>query len=406
MSDAFLRHRLVPFVVLLAVTLTASAEAKAPKPPSQPAPLADAQPVSGCATCETWFPILEATVGDDVLVAWHPLHDDLNIQLDRFGTDGFTTGHVATLTATQFLEFCGAERDGDEWLAAWRVGGTFNLRRFSDGGAPATPVIQTNADTPAGQQDRALTLRARDGRVLLAWERVAGSGAVNSVLAAWFDRDGNRVTEPAVVGESFGLVNNLTCIRPDGSAVVAFNVQGEPPPPAGAPAVGLAIRRLGADGRPLGATTLLAAPAHLAGGRTFAVACSKDGSYTALWSTATAPAKKGTDVVWQRFDAAGKAKGKVQLLNSGLDGDQFGPKIIVRPDGSFLVTWLSVEAGADVVKGRRFTAQGKPQGNDFVLRSGEPGTVEFPIVIAPPEGGRFALGWWERRVGLLQWFRD
>jgi hypothetical protein len=241
--------------------------------------------------------------------------------------------------------------------------------------------------------------------VLAAWNRISSEDAVNPLLAAWFDAAGARLSEPTTFGESFGRVGSDACVRPDGSAVVVHGLLGEPPLPLGHSPTGVAMRRIGPDGSPLGATVLLTPPSANPFGRTFDVVCLGDGSFVVAWSSSTAPAKKGSDVVWLRFDAAGKARGKARLLATGLDGDQTQPRLLVRSNGSLLATWLSRDAAGDRIVGRLFNAQGKAQGKDFVLRTGAAGSLEFPSTAAG-EGTHFALGWWENRRGLLRWFGD
>jgi hypothetical protein len=391
---------------LLAFTVasTMATLATAKKPPAAPHPLSDAVAVSGCSDCETWWPQLSSGAGDEVLVGWHGLHDDTHVTLDRFGADGARAGNVGTLSSSEFLEFLGSRRDGDGWVAGWRVGNQTMLRRFDAGGA-AGQAAMLALDAPAGGQDRGITLAARDGRVLAAWNRIGSDDGVNPLLAAWFDAGGSRLSDPAIFGESFGRVGSDACVRPDGSAVVVHGLLGEPPLPAGHSPTGVVVRRIDADGAPLGAAVLLTPPSANPFGRTFDVACLGDGSFAVAWSSNTAPAKKGSDVVWLRFDAAGKARGKALRLATGLDGDQTQPRLLLRGNGSLLATWLSRDGAGDRIVGRLFNAQGKALGKDFVLHTAAAGSLDFPSTAAG-EGSHFALGWWQNRRGLLRWFGD
>ena len=386
----------------LAVLLAAAVPAK--KPPAAPHPISDAVAVSGCADCETWWPILAPGSGDEVLVAWHGLHDDTHVTFDRFGADGVLAGNVATIGASDFIELTGVVRDGDGWVVSWRVGNQFFLRRFAaDGGSSGAAGLSLGAG--AGQQDRGIGIAGGEGRLLATWNRVSSDDAVNPLLAAWFDAGGARLSEPATFGESFGRVGSDSCVRPDGSAVVVHGLLGEPPLPLGHSPTGLVVRRIGADGAPLGAAVLLTPPSPNPFGRTFDIVCLGDGSYAVAWSSSTPPAKKGSDVVWLRFDAAGKARGKAQLLASDLAGDQTQPRLLLRSNGSLLATWLSRDAAGDRIVGRLFNAQGKALGKDFVLRTAAADSLDFPRATAG-EGSHFALAWWENRRGMLRWFGD
>src|SRR6185503_9999216 len=119
-------------------------------------------------------------------------------------------------------------------------------------------------------------------------------------------------------------------------------------------------------------------------------------SFIVAWNSNQKPAKKGFDILWQRFDGAGKPKGKPAVLNAGTAGDQFEPTLLVQPDGTVLAVWNDGADGGSVLTGRWIAGNGKLLGGDFDLLAAEPGEAAHrPRLALLPDTGRFALVWWE-----------
>ncbi|HXT21634.1 MAG TPA: hypothetical protein VN923_12860 [Thermoanaerobaculia bacterium] len=392
---------------LLALTTMAAAPDKAKVPPP-PTPLGDPMAPDGCLSCETYAP--RAYPGDgEMLVAWHGLHDDTHVVLDRFTADG-PQGNVATLSGNgNLLHFAGAVRDGEGWLASWWVGDRISIRRFDAGGA-AGPEVEVNSGRPPGASEGAVTISGRDGRALVAWARSQDIHGINQLLTQMHDGGGGRVSGPEVVFEGYGYLVHAACARPDGSTVMAWQDQIEPTRDDSATPKGLVFGILDAEGRLARGPFRLVAPGALPAelSASPSVACAGDGSFAVIWHTNLKPlAKQGFDVVWQRFDAAGKPKGKAARVNSGLGGDQVTPRLLARGDGSYLATWVSREANP-LIEGRRLGGNGKAQGNDFLLYGGPTESRYFGdhTTAAPVEGGGFVLAWWQDLSGRMRWFRD
>lgn len=402
-----------PFVPLLLLfgslagspALADGVEAK----PASPRPLSEIVTVSGCDSCETWWPRLFPTGAAGVLVGWHLLHDDLHFTLDRYDTGGVLQESLATVGGREFLQIGGALQRGGEVLFTATEPNRIYLEVLRPGEPPPDLLSPINAPGP-GETDSGGESWARGDRALVVWTRVENEGSRSSVLAQFHAGSGDRLAGPIVVGESFGASVPRGCLLPNGGAVVAWALYDQPRLPAGITPVGVAVRRLAPDGSPVGSATIVAPPdlQPLSVDAGHAVACAADGSYFVAWTTIRSPAKQGWDVVLQRFDKLGRRRGLPRVVNSNLPGDQLQPILLPRANGSLLVVWESPGSdGTRVLAGRRVNSAGAPLGKDFILHTASAGVDRGLFAsLADLTGSRFALGWWEGRRALLRTFAD
>src|SRR6188508_1744590 len=106
-----------------------------------------------------------------------------------------------------------------------------------------------------------------------------------------------------------------------------------------------------------------------------AAAFDRAGGFVVVWSSYKGSAAL-TEVVGQRYDATGLRVGAEFAVNATPAGFQYanqvGTPIAMRPDGRFVVVWSDVTAAPSHVRGRRFDANGLPQGAEFQVDLGVP----------------------------------
>jgi hypothetical protein len=125
-----------------------------------------------------------------------------------------------------------------------------------------------------------------------------------------------------------------------------------------------------------------------------AVSMNDSGAFVVVWRS---PYRDGSwdGVIGQRFDTSGTPVGPEFVVNAATLGFQVRPKVALAEDGRFVVVWVGSAQGEVYggVFGRRFDADGNPQGRDFPLSES---SVELsgsdPAVDMSPSG-QFVVAW-------------
>jgi len=122
------------------------------------------------------------------------------------------------------------------------------------------------------------------------------------------------------------------------------------------------------------------------------VAVAPSGDFVVVWQTGGGFQRGKTSRVWIRlFRADGTPKGgRLRVSNSR--ANELLPRLAMRPDGSFLVVWQGGSLDDTSVFGRRFTADGRPASERFILSSNTEGSQSTPAVAFTPDGG-FVAAW-------------
>jgi hypothetical protein len=119
------------------------------------------------------------------------------------------------------------------------------------------------------------------------------------------------------------------------------------------------------------------------------VAAAADGSFVATWYSEHAVPG---GVYARRFDASGTPLGPEFRVNSAAFNGQI-PKLAGDPSGRFVVVWASYQDGDQSgIFGRRYDAQGNPQGPEFRVNTYTTGAQGWPEV-AVQANGDFAVVW-------------
>ncbi|AAV93680.1 type I secretion target repeat protein [Ruegeria pomeroyi DSS-3] len=152
------------------------------------------------------------------------------------------------------------------------------------------------------------------------------------------------------------------------------------------------VRAFDIDGTPRGPMAQL--DLTTAGKQVFPEAVGvENGGLVAVWTSGTGDGS-GTSVKMRLVDGNGVPQGREIQVNQYTPSDQQEPAIARLDDGSVIVVWHS--KGQDGSEGsiiaRHFSAQGVPQGNEFIVNVTRAGEQTLPTVVALNEGG-FVVAW-------------
>lgn len=128
----------------------------------------------------------------------------------------------------------------------------------------------------------------------------------------------------------------------------------------------------------------------------------QDDSFLLMWANwgSSAEAVTGFDVRAQLFHSG--VGGDVFTVNTTLAGAQSQPQAANLGDGRFVIVWSSVDPEqADLgaaIKGQLFLADGRMDGDEFMVASGETADNVNPAVVVMADG-RFLVSWYAYRLG-------
>lgn len=309
----------------------------------------------------------------------------------RFDAAGSPVGGQLTVDAGDFATgpapaVAGLHAGG--FVVAWQEtvegrGADIFAQRYDAAGSPVGAKSLVNAGTALDQQaPRVLALS--DGGYAIAWLGPDGSG--NGVFCQRFDAAGapmgtqTRVNTPGTTDTPAGASQQsgaeLVAFA-DGGYLVAWNST------SGA-ASDVQAQRFDSSGAAMGGERLIRANASMAD-------AAADGGFVVLW-------RDGTDGAYsaQRFDAAGHPGALVQV-GSGLSD----PALSTLPDGGLVVTWESFSAGSSEIMSQRFDAAGQRVGGPSQVNARPALYQENPAVATLADGacvlayetwGEFSLG--------------
>ena len=131
------------------------------------------------------------------------------------------------------------------------------------------------------------------------------------------------------------------------------------------------------------------------------VAALDDGSFVVVWrdqvsAPATPPNPNGSNILAQRYDAAGAAIGGEFLVNTQATGNQVRPQVGGIDGGGFVVAWSDASGVSDgsfsSVNAQIFNSGGGKVGSELVVNSQAFSTQSFPAIGRLTNGG-FVVTW-------------
>lgn len=262
--------------------------------------------------------------------------------------------------------------------------------------------FQVNEYTALWQSEPAVANFPKGGFVV-AWQS-AGSFAddddVTSIQVRRFDSAGRGLNERE---EQVNVYSTLDQNRPavatdlEGNFVVVWESWGS----FGTDQEGYSIqtRRFSSVGEPLdGQEFQVNTYVHMSQQRA-AVAASPEGDFVVVWDSW---GSDGSDAIAysvqaRRFSATGEPKDPLDLqVNTYTTNSQFYSSVAMRPDGGFVVVWMSGESAQTdrgTIQARRFGADGIPlDATEFRVDTLNEGAVWRPVVASAPNG-RFVVAW-------------
>lgn len=394
--------------VLLAASLLA-APAK-PKPPANPRAEGPAFAVSSCAGCVRPSASVAGIAPGTFTVQWtdptvSPIKGVFRtFDLKRHGGPERRIGD----SQSQGLGVAALARG---FVLGWREQPrNLFVRTLDPAGNPSGDPIHVNPGHPTNVDEDTPSLAATlDGRFLVVWDRVqeqTNTRGPSSIMARRGDLSGALGPE-VTLGTSAANAAPIACSHPSGSSVVAWTRRNQVPTEADPEVpLGISLHRLAADGSPEGGLVEVLAPEEE--GRTLgiALACAPDGGFVLAWQTARSPAESGTDVVLQRFNAAGERIGGPFRVNALTAVNQTSPALLYESGGRLLIAWASATGAKPEIRGRRMSADGQLVGKELVLIKSKAGAeVQAPALAQVGERGRFVVVWKEGGVYSARIFR-
>jgi hypothetical protein len=122
------------------------------------------------------------------------------------------------------------------------------------------------------------------------------------------------------------------------------------------------------------------------------IAANSDGRFVVVW-------QNGKNIFAQRFDAARAPVGSEFRANSNTVGIRQRPVASFDGAGGFVVAWTSndqagagLDGSGDGVFGRRFAANGEPDGGDFLVNGVTSRSQRNPSIVRDPDAS-FMVAW-------------
>jgi len=251
-------------------------------------------------------------------------------------------------------------------------------QRYAANGVRAGVEFRVNTSTEGSQQDPSVAGLSGGGFVV-AW---AADQNNISIYGQRYDVAGAPVGTEFLIGGPLASVPVVAALA-DGGFVVVWQARDQN-------AEGVFGQRFTADGSRAGA----AFPVN-----TFtlgtqdrpSVAGLIDGGFVVTWESDGRDGS-GWGIYGQRYDMTGAALGVEFRVNTHRADDQVLPVLAGLTDGSFVVVWMSEDGSDYGIYGRRYAADGSPEGKQFRINRTTVGNQGLPSV-APLDDGGFVVAW-------------
>jgi UDP-3-O-[3-hydroxymyristoyl] glucosamine N-acyltransferase len=205
---------------------------------------------------------------------------------------------------------------------------------FDRSGNPLVDSFRVNSRV-AGNQGRAVTAMADDGRFVVVWETFQGDGGGTDVFGRVFSPLGEPLgVEFPINARGRAVLPDVSCSS-DGSFVVAWQGLDDR-----GYATGNFTRRFDATGGALsGEARVNLEPVYL--NDEPSVAMSSSGDHFVAWTGADVEGR-ATGVFGQRFDSSGVRQGELMQINLDPERTAISPRVAMDRDGSVFVAWESL----------------------------------------------------------------
>lgn len=221
------------------------------------------------------------------------------------------------------------------------------------------------------------------GRSIFVWQAFSASSR-NDVFLRLFDGDGGLPGDPV-------LVNTLieddqffprVAVSSDNSFLVVWQ-SDEPDPNVNVDRKWVRSQAFDAAGAPDGDEQLISV--HSSGEANDVnadVAALRDGGYVVVWRSRDSEGNSSNlNILARRIGANGVPLAAQFVANSTIGQSEREPTITELSDGGFLVVWATPE-----IQGRRFLAEGTPVGSDFQINTFTTGGEAEPDAVLGRDG--------------------
>jgi hypothetical protein len=266
-------------------------------------------------------------------------------------------------------------------------GGGVYAQRFDGAGAHLGEEFRINAAS-AGHQNMPAVAALTDGGFVVAWASAVQEGADADVYVRRFDASG---------GPLGGDVGVNTTTADDQSAPVVAALAGGGFVVAWASDVqdgsgyGIYARRYDGAGAP--ASEEFRVNTATANAQTEpSVAALSGGGFVVAWTSSDGSL---TDVWAQRYDGAGAPAGGAFRVNTYTQNHQAQPAVAALPGGGFVVAWASLiqDLSGWGTYVQRFTAAGAPEGPEFRANAAVTFNNQWLPAVAGLPGDAFVAVW-------------
>ncbi|MGQ0681404.1 FG-GAP-like repeat-containing protein [Bradyrhizobium sp.] len=283
---------------------------------------------------------------------------------------------VNTTTANaQTYSAVGALEDGGfviAWVSAGQDGDGTGIyaQRYDSSGAAVGSEFRVNATTIDDQSSPFVQGLANGGYVI-AW--VTGNNNGATIHAQQYDSSGTAIGGELDVGTG---ENPSIAALTNGGYVITYTT-------ADADLSGTYALIYDANGNAAPGGPFLVNTTTTGQQQPASVVGTADGGFVVSWHSSGQDNVDGSwGVVFQRFDASGNTLGGEVVANVTTAGHQYGGKLAVLTDGSFVVTWQDQPTGTIVA--RHFNASGQAISGEVTIGTGTDDTVQ-----ALPDGSYF-----------------
>ncbi|MEZ0371343.1 MAG: hypothetical protein ACAI44_19770 [Candidatus Sericytochromatia bacterium] len=312
-----------------------------------------------------------------------PEADDEGALQAQFSVNSYTT-------STQSRPVVASDADGD-FVIVWQSqdqdgsGDGIYAQRYASTGQPAGSEFQVHTYTTNGQFDPHAAMDAT-GNFVVVWG-IAGIEDDTGIYVRRFASGGNAL------GDQF-LVNTYTeslqhharvAIDRDGDFVVTWMSDGRD-----GDQTGIAARRFGSDGNPLGSEFLV--NLSISSNQVDpSVATDDQGNFVITWAS---PQNGIFRVLARQYDNTGTPVSGEIAVDSQTGFEQLRPRVAMDSDGDFVIVWFDSEQDGSQrgVYARRFTSEGGPVGGTFQVNSYTNDSQVEPEV-AIDDDGDFVIAW-------------
>lgn len=349
--------------------------------------------VNSYTTGDQAYPAISSDASGNFVVVWKSVAQDgsgSGIFAQRFENSGLALGGEFQVnsytTLDQYAPAVASDAAGNflvVWLRGPDGGGHRGLfaQRFDASGSAAGTEFQVNVVT-TGQPARPAATADGLGNFIVVWQD-------EEVIARRFGTDGTPESGELRVNTETSDSQGEAAVAADaaGNFVVVWDSYGQD-----GSSYGIFGQRFDVSGSAMGSEFQVNTYTTSWQG-TPAVAMTDAGEFVAVWNR-DHPGLQGSDIVGQRFDAAGSPLGG-EFQASGLSlGFKGRPAVALAAAGSFVVTWDAPGrdgSGAGVLA-QEFDSTGAKAGGEFRVNSYTPASQAMPVLAAGADG-TFVAAW-------------